>query len=75
MMLITTLVVSFCKNGGVSVNVHICINVEPIRSTINNNWHLVGFLFFSYHSDPMIQWSNKHQINKSCLTILYLYIL
>ena len=34
-----------------------------------NKWHLVGFLFFSYHNDAR---SNKHQIYSCVSDILFI---
>jgi len=66
MMLFTTLVVSFCKDGGVSVNVNLWFLVACVRCDVLCRFVVAGFLFFSSHNDAR---SNKHQI------VYYIYIL
>jgi len=56
-MFITTLVVSFCKNGSGSVNVKLWFLVVYVRCeflcylVVAGNVLFVWFLFFSYHND------------------------
>jgi len=45
MMLITTLVVSFCKDGGGSVNVKLCFLVVCVRSEVLCRFVVAGNVF------------------------------
>ena len=45
MMLITTLVVSFCKDGGVSVNVNLWFLVMRVRCDVLCHFVVAGNLF------------------------------
>jgi len=60
-MLSTTLVVSFCKDGGGSVNVKLWFLVMYVQ-----------FLFFSYHNSAR---SNKHQMLSVSLHLISLSLL
>jgi hypothetical protein len=59
-MLITTLVVSFCKDGRGSVNVKLWFLVVYVRCEVLCRSVVLDnvFLFFSYHNDAR---SNTHQ--------------
>jgi len=56
MMLITTLVISFCKNGGVSVNVNlwflvVCVRCEVLcRFIVAGNVFLLIFIVVIYYA-------------------------
>jgi len=45
MMLITTLVISFCKNGGVSVNVNLWFLVVCVRCEVLCRFIVAGNVF------------------------------
>ena len=51
LMLITTLVVSFCKDGGVSVNVNLCFVVVCVRCEVLCAFVVAGNVFMLMLTD------------------------